>query len=208
MSLAPVIDILYTNPEAKAACNAILDAGSSCQSIIEIGSRGGVSGIAALQALCLGKKTWRPSLTCVDLIHDETIVKLQEFSEALGIFFQFLQGHSADLPLFEADGLLWDSFHTAANLCFDLDRISPWIHKYIFILGIKVHGLQSEAVQRGLDLENTAKELRVSSANIEKGLIWAVEHFLESHPEWSKVNQIGELIILKRVSANPQWLFS
>lgn len=208
MSLAPVIDILYTTSDAKAACSAILDAGSSCQSIIEIGSRGGVSGVAALQALCLGKKTWTPRMTCVDLLHDVTITKLQEFSEALGIIFQFVLSHSADFPLFEADGLVWDSFHTAANLCYDLERIGPWIHKYIFILGINAHGLQSEAVQRGLDLENTAKELRVSSANIEKGLIWAVNHFLESHPEWSKTNQVGELIVLKRVTANPQWLFS
>jgi hypothetical protein len=156
MSLLPFLNEFFKTEEAKATCNIILERGSKCESFIEFGSRGGVSSIAILQALLNGKKTWSPRFTAMDLAEDDSIVKLREISDKVGVSFQFWKGHSADFPVFEADGFMWDTFHCAPNLLVDLERVGPGIHKYIFILGTRIDGLHSEAVRRGLDLEITA----------------------------------------------------
>jgi hypothetical protein len=207
MSLLQLLNEFFKTEEAKATCNIILDLGSKCETFIEFGSRGGVASIAILQALLNGKKNWAPRLTAMDLVEDDSINKLREISAKIGISFQFWKGHSADFPIFEADGFLWDSFHSAANLLVDLERVGPGIHKYIFILGTRIDGAESEAVRRGLDFETTANELRVPSTHIKSGLNFAITEFLKKHPEWTKATEFSELTVLKRTSANPDWVW-
>jgi hypothetical protein len=209
MSLLPFLNEFFKTEEAKATCNIILDLGSKCESFIEFGSRGGVSSIAILQALLNGKKQspWSPRFTAMDLAEDDSITKLHEISAKIGVSFQFWKGHSAEFPVFEADGFMWDTFHSAGNLLVDLERVGPGIHKYIFILGTRIDGVESEAVRRKLDIDITANELRVPSPSVKHGLGIAISEFLKKHPEWTKETDFGELTVLKRTTANPDWVF-
>ena len=111
MSLLPFLNEFFKTEEAKATCNIILELGSKCESFIEFGSRGGVSSIAILQALLNGKKQspWSPRFTAMDLAEDDSITKLHEISAKIGVSFQFWKGHSAEFPVFEADGFMWDT---------------------------------------------------------------------------------------------------
>ena len=209
MSLLPFLNEFFKTEEAKATCNIILDLGSKCTSFIEFGSRGGVSSIAILQALLNGRNglDWSPRFTAMDLAEDESITKLSEISAKIGIAFQFWKGHSADFPVFEADGFMWDTFHSAGNLLVDLERVGPGIHKYIFILGTRIDGVESEAVRRKLDIDITANELRVPVPSVRPGLLLAITEFLKKHPEWTKETDFGELTVLKRTTPNPDWVF-
>lgn len=207
MDLKPFLNEFFKTPESQESCKILREYGAQCNSFIEFGTRGGVTAIVLLQALIDSKQQFSPRFVGVDLIHDESIVKLHEISEKIGVSFQFWQGHSKDFPLHETDGFLWDTFHCAGNLLFDLTRIEQYTHKYIIVVGTEIDRIKSEAIRRSLNIEMVAKELRISPSDAEKGLSFAISEFLEKNPSWIKVYDKGDITILKRVKDFPKWLF-
>jgi len=207
MNLEPFIKEFFKTPEAKETCRVLREYGVQCDSFIEFGSRGGITAIALLQSLIDKKRTWAPRYVGVDFIKDESIVKIAEIAEKIGVSFQFWKGNTKDFPVFETDGFLWDTFHCAGNLFNDLERVAPYTHKYIIIVGTKVDGLQSEAIRRKLDIETVSKELRIVPSDAEKGLLSAISKFLDQSPDWAEACVIGDITILKRIRNPPNWLF-
>lgn len=153
------------------------------------------------------KTEFSPRYVGIDLIKDESINKISEIANSVGISFQFLKLHSADVPLFESDCMLWDTFHCAGNLLYDLKRNSPYIRKYIIIVGTKIDGNTSEAFRRALDFEIVATELRISSSEVVKGLNSALKDFLDTDNKWVKVKEQGDITILERIAGSSKWLF-
>ena len=208
MSLEPFLKEFFKTPEAIETCRILRLYASQCDTFIEFGSRGGITAIAILQALVDKKKQYKPRYLGVDLIHDETILKISEIADKIGVSFQFWQGHTEDFPLLEADGLLWDTFHCAGNLLKDLNSLSAFIHKFIIIIGTKVDGINSEAVRRSLDFEMVSKELRIPMNSVEQGLEFAIDEFLKKNSSWIKEFTYGDITILKRTVASKQRLYS
>ena len=200
MSLEPFLKEFFKTPEAKEACQILRKYISQCDTVIEFGSRGGITAVTILQALIDKKKKFRPRLVGMDLITDDSIHKINEVANKVGVSFQFWQGHSKDFPIFECDGFLWDTFHCAGNLLEDLNSYSPYVHKFIIIIGTSVDGEKSEAIRRDLDIGMVASELRISEEGVKKGLKFAIVDFLKLNSSWTKEVDFGDITILKRVA--------
>ena len=206
MSLQEVLDKIYTVPEAAETLSIIRYYGSKCKSIVEFGSRGGISGIAILQALLDNKGRWKPTFVAVDLVEDDSIKKLKDIAEKFEIAFHFCRGHSRQYPIHECDALIWDTFHTGGGFLADVQRMEPWIHKYIFILGTRIDGDISEVTRRKLDCAAVARELQISEDGAKQGLKPAIAEFLKAHAHWKQVREFGEITVLER-TVPPKSLF-
>jgi len=136
----------------------------------------------------------------VDLVEDESVKNLRELASKTGLSFEFWRGHTKTYPLHETDGFCWDIFHCGGGLFEDLVRVTPYVKKTIFILGMRSYGTTSEAISRGLSTSTVAKELRISEDGVKLGLKEGLRRFMATHPEWREEQTLGEITILKRVS--------
>lgn len=207
MSLDPFLNEFFKTPDAKECCNAIRKYMSKCDTVIEFGCRGGITAIAILQALLDGKKKFNPRLVGVDLISDESINKISEIANKIGVSYQFWKGHTMDFPPFECDGFLWDTFHCYGNLLIDLNSHSDYIHKFIIVVGTTIDGERSEAARRNLDTDIVANELRIETNTVGKGLNFAIDEFLEKNSAWKKELVLGDITVLKRIDPIKNSLF-
>ena len=198
MSLEEILDKIFSAPEAAETLSIIRHYGSKCESIVEFGSRGGISAIAAFQALLDKKNTWRPRYVAVDLVEDESIKKLSDLALRFEIAFHFWRGHSRQYAVHECDALIWDTFHTGGGFLADIERMEPWIHKYIFVLGTRTDGDISEATRRKLDCAVVARELQISEEGAKQGLKPAIAEFLRTHANWQQAREFGEITVLER----------
>jgi len=207
MNLEPFLNEFYKTTEARECCSIIRKYMSQCDTVIEFGTRGGITAVTILQALIDQKRKFRGRLLGVDLISDSSIEKISEIADKVGVSFQFWNGHTKDFPRTECDGFLWDTFHCAGNLKTDLDLNSPHIHKFIIIIGTAVDGITSEAIRRNLDTELVANELRISADGVKKGLLSAIVEFLQENSEWVKECEFGDITILKRIKPVKGYIF-
>jgi len=201
MSLAPFLDVLFKTEEAVNTVKYIRDYGSKCNSVIEFGVRGGGTAVAFFQALLDGRtaeQKWMPRYVGVDLVNDESIKNLESVAKKHDISFEFWQGHTRNFPIFQADALIWDTFHCGGALHTDLIRLSPHIGKYIFILGARIYGIESEAIKRNLDLVQVAKEIHTDVDGARKGMRIAISEFVSNNSIWSIVCEYAELTILAK----------
>jgi len=194
------INSLLTTDGSRETGSIINNFGSKCSSFVEFGTRGGISGTLILGSLFNGKneKQWMPRYVGVDLVADESIENIDKLAKANGISFQFWRGHTTQYPIHETDALLWDTFHAGGALLLDLERMSPFVHKYIMILGVHSFGNVSEATAKNFDITAVAKELYTDEAGAKMGLKAAIVKFLEKNKDWDIVREFGELCVLER----------
>lgn len=204
------INSLLTTDGARQTGQIIDNFGSKCSSFVEFGTRGGITGALIIGSLVNGQKKtkWMPRYVGVDLVADESIEVIDKISKANGISFQFWKGHTTQYPIHETDALVWDTFHAGGALLLDLERMSPWVHKYIMILGVNSFGKVSEAVSKNFDIAAVSKELYTDEAGAKMGLNEAIAKFLEKHKEWAVVREFGELCVLERKVPISKGLFS
>lgn len=152
-----------------------------CDSIMEMGTRHVVSAWAFAKA--------KPKkLTCVDMYESENISKLKRACKENGIQFNFLKENTLELNIEEPVDLLFiDTKHTYSQLKDELKLHSSKVKKYIAFHDTETFGRRSEG------------------GNNEKGLMDAIEEFLETHPEW-KIKEIYKdsngLTIIERINTN------
>lgn len=192
------VNSLLTSNMAKETGEIIQKFGKTCGSFIEFGTRGGITGTLILRALAAQKGTWKPRYIGVDLIADESVELIDKLAKENNISFQFWKGHTTQYPIHETDGLLWDTFHAGGALLLDLERMSPFVHKYIMILGMASFGTISEATMKKFDIGAVSRELFTDEAGTKMGLKDGVSKFLEKHSEWNLLCEFGELCVLER----------
>lgn len=204
------INSLLTTDGARETGAVINNFGSKCSSFVEFGTRGGISGALILGSLLNGKGTsqWMPRYVGVDLVADESVDTIDKISKANGISFQFWRGHTTQYPIHETDALLWDTFHSGGALLLDLERMAPFVHKYIMILGVHSFGNVSEATAKNFDIAAVAKELYTDEAGAKMGLKEAIVKFIEKNKDWAVVREFGELCVLERKIPISNGLFS
>ena len=182
---------------------------SKCSTFLEFGSRGAFSGIIALGALDLGrnKSSFRPRFVCIDLMHDDSITKMEQLAKMHSISFQFWKGHSSQYPIHETDGIFWDCFHSGGALFEDLNHNAPYINKYILIMGVGMFGDKSEAVVNGMDINAVARELHVDADSAKMGMKAGIEKFLELNKDWKQIKVYKELCVLERILPSDKTFF-
>jgi hypothetical protein len=207
MGLQDELDKLFTNPGAKEMVSVVTNFAKECETFLEFGCRGGVSGMIFMKALLQSEAKWRPRYVGVDLVEDQTIDKLKELAEQNRISFEFWKGHSKSYPIHETDGFCWDTFHCGGALFEDLTKIAPHVKKRIFILGTGIFGSESEAIVRKLDISQVAKELQITEDGVKMGMKEGIRRFLSTNHDWEEIGSIGEITILKRAGTFSNSLF-
>lgn len=197
MDISNLITQFYKTPEQIAVANFIIDKSSQCSSIVEFGTKGGVLALVCFQGLIKTRKKWQPRYNGLDLVEDESILTLRKLAETVGISFQFTRQPTINYPIHETDMLVWDTFHCAGNLLFDLIRMGPYVKKFILIKGIQTNGDNSEAVNRKLDIDKVAAELQIDRKGAEIGLKNAVQNYVSRDPNW-EVELIDDYVLLTR----------
>lgn len=180
----------------------LLELSVKCESIAEMGVRDVVSTWAFLYGLCLNQKQQK-HLVCVDLYKPSCLYDLQILSASCGIEFEFHQGNSASMILPVVDMMFIDTWHVYAHLKRELEFHHPKVRKYIVLHDTEVDKIIGESIREGLDIDKQCRDYGYPRHEIMMGLSFAVEEFLEKHPEW-KLNKHypnnNGLTILERIT--------
>jgi len=189
------IKAVLTSEASKKTAEIIQKFTKPCACVVEFGSRGGISGLIIIDGL-VSSTTFKKRLVSVDLVSDNSTDLLAQIAKENGVSHHFWKGHTSQYPLHEMDALLWDTFHSGGSLFMDLDRLAPFIMKYIIVLGVTSFGTVSEASK--FDLAAVSRELGVEEADAKLGLCAGMEKFLKKHTAWSIVETYGEVAVLGR----------
>lgn len=161
----------------------LLELSVKCESIAELGVRDVVSTWAFLYGLCLNQKT-KKHLICVDLYKPTCFYDLQVLSASCGIEFEFHQGNSASTSLPVVDMMFIDTWHVYAHLIRELEFHHRRVRKYIVLHDTEVDKIMGESIREGHDIDKLVCEYGYPRHEIMMGLSFAVDEFLEKHPEW------------------------
>ncbi len=183
-----VIDIIY-----KQKCAApgdifehlptLRDYAAKCGTVAELGVRTPVSTWAFMRGLCDSPSPVK-KLFCVDIIPVDMTLE-QKLSNQVGIDLEFIQDNSATVNLgANVDLLFIDTWHVYGHLKRELEHHHTNVSKYIIMHDTTIDAVNGESLRCGLDVKEQAKSSGYPLDEICKGLGYAIQEFLEAHPEW------------------------
>lgn len=161
----------------------LLELSVKCESIVEMGVRDVVSTWAFLYGLCLNQKS-RKQLICVDIYNPNCLHDLKVLSATCGIDFEFRQGNSATTILPVVDMMFIDTWHVYGHLIRELEFHYNRVRKYIVLHDTEVDKIIGESIRDGHDIEKECREYGYPKHEIMMGVSFAIDEFLERHPEW------------------------
>jgi len=155
-----------------------------CDTITEFGVGWGTSTWAFLS-------TQPTRVRSYDIIKYEQLGLLFETVSRMNLDWQLILGNTADpsLEIEECDLLFIDSLHNADHVAAEL-RHADKVNKYIVFHDVVKWGEFGESAE-------TLGEMR----NDIKGINFAINAFMESHPEWKEVERYDNnhgLLVIKR----------
>lgn len=185
------VNLLY-----KVACNTPSDINehlpvlreyaSKCDHITEMGVRGVTSTWAFLDA--------KPKkLVSYDIGKHPNVDEALVIAKEAGLNFEFYEKDVLKVDIEETDFLFIDTFHTAAQLERELELHSGKAKKYIGFHDTHTFWENGELPESDLIASN--------KTNCGRGLRYALEPFLVSHPEWKieyKTDKNNGLTIISR----------
>lgn len=161
----------------------LCDYAKRCESICEIGVRGGTSTIALALGLLRNGKT-NQKLISID-IDDCSSVLAFKLAKSCGLDTRFIQADSANIDIPDVDMLFIDSWHCYGHLKRELARHHHHVRNWIVMHDTAAYGRTSDSVSMQDDIINLSHKSGYSIEEIYKGLSFAVDEFLIQNPEWS-----------------------
>ena len=153
----------------------LLEMAKKCEHITEMGVRTGVSTRAFLYSA--PKKYF-----AYDLNLDSTVSQLFEYCQSKGKDYYYIQANVLEIEIEETDLLFIDTFHSYDQLKKELELHSNKVRKYIAFHDTYTFGRKPEG-------------------NLGKGILYAIEEFLEENKSWSIIHNVeynnGLMIIEK-----------
>lgn len=143
------------------------DLAKECESVVELGVRGGCSAYALAAGLSLSKSKDR-WMVYVDINNCQN-VELEKLCKESGIAIDFYQADSRNIELPECDLLFIDTLHTYGQLKVELDLHQSVAKQYI--------------VMHDTDAPWGSKN-EVDDGSPDKGLWPAIQEFLDEHKDW------------------------
>lgn len=166
------------------------DIASTCSSILELGTRSGVSTIAFLAGLAENDSVLK-NLVCCDLVYDDRLTEIASLAAEANVVFEFVTGDDLELDIGKhtlfsgpADIVFIDTWHVYAQLKRELAKFESLARKYIILHDTEVDAEFGESVRCGWDVPEQAKKTGFSEEEIRRGLRPAVEEFLNVHDNW------------------------
>jgi predicted O-methyltransferase YrrM len=152
-----------------------------CEHITEMGVRTGLSTRAFLYAA-------PQRLVSYDLILDAAVEAWFEAAKSLKLNYSYIKGDTLELQIEQTDLLLIDTLHNYDQLKAELALHADAVGRYIVFHDTEYWGEIGESYsgQEGL-----------------KGIRYAIDEFLELHPEWQiilDVENCNGLVVIERVT--------
>jgi len=177
------LQFMYTVSDIYLHLPKLLHLSVKCETIAEVGVRDAVSTWAFLYGLCLNKKTTK-KFVCMDIYPPPCLDELRQLSASCGIEFEFYQGDSAKSALPVVDMMFIDTWHVYGHLIRELEFHHSRVRKYIVLHDTEVDKILGESIRENHDIQKESQEYGYPPHEIMMGLLFAVEEFLEKHPEW------------------------
>ena len=176
-----------------------------CDSVAELGVRGVVSTWAFLHGLVQGvppPEGTKKQIYSVDIEPAPGIQQVEMVACIADIALEFIQHDSASVVLPPVDLLFIDTWHVYGHLKRELAFHHANAKKYIVMHDTEVDGIHGESLRLGMPVQEQSVQSGYPEDEITRGLKFAVDEFLQSHPEWvlhkHYYNNNG-LTVLKRV---------
>lgn len=180
-------------------------------SAIELGVRGANSTWAILHGLLKKKmenaESPKPKFYMVD-INQCNVDFLIETCKDLPIELKTFWKNDLDINLSTDlndetyDMLFIDTWHVYGHLKRELELYSKIINKYIIMHDTTVDEIHGETLRSGWNAEEQSRSTGIPVEEITKGLSYAIDEFLQNHPEWvlkEKYTNNNGLTVLERV---------
>ncbi len=159
----------------------LYEAAQECDHIIEMGVRTGSSTRAFLYA---DPKKY----IAYDLEINSKVNELFEYCKSIGKDYQYIQADVLKIQIEETDLLFIDTYHCYEQLTQELKLHSDKVKKYIIFHDTNTYGRRGE----NLDYQNFSGT---------KGILYAIEEFLEENKNWKIVHDVdynnGLMVIQK-----------
>jgi hypothetical protein len=148
----------------------LYEASLECEHITEMGVREGVSTRAFIYAN--PKK-----LVAYDLNIDQKLNDIFEYCKSIGKDYSYIQADVLDIEIEETDLLFIDTYHCYEQLKQELNLHSGKVRKYIVFHDTYTYGRKGE-------------NLSYQSFEGTKGILYAIEEFLEENKNWEIVHDV------------------
>jgi cephalosporin hydroxylase len=167
------------------------DLARECGSVLELGTRTGVSTIAFLKGLTESESTTK-SLVCCDLDYDDALDAIGTMAVGANVVFEFARVNDLKLELGKhtlfsgpADLVFIDTWHVYGHLKRELKKFSPLARKYIALHDTEVDAIDGESVRCDWNTLEQSRKYGYPESEIRRGIWPAVEEFLlENEGTW------------------------
>lgn len=158
---------------------------SQCSHITECGVRTCVSSWAFLYGLVHSPPSERQKILIgIDLDFHENMLNIYRVSNSVNVLYRFFKNNDLNVDLEETDLLFIDTWHVYGQLKRELEKMSPFVRKYIIMHDTEVDGELGESIRLNLDIPKQVSETGWAEEEIRKGLKPAIQEFLQNHPEF------------------------
>lgn len=157
-----------------------------CTSVAELGIREMTTTWAFLKGLRFNKKK-KKVLIGVDIAgQPERYEQMTQLATKNRITMEFVKGDSKSVQLPKVDLLYIDTTHFYLQLIKELENHHNNVKKYIIMHNTEVDAQYGEILRMCyyFDVPKMAQELGCRIEDLCKGTAYAIEEFLQKHPEW------------------------
>lgn len=171
-----------TNSDINQHLPILYEAAKDCKHITEMGVRDGLSTRAFLYA---NPKTY----IAYDLNIDPKVEEIFTYCKSQGKDYEYIQADVLEIEIEKTDLLFIDTYHCYEQLTKELELHSSKVKKYIIFHDTHTYGRCGESLSYQ-NFEGT------------KGIMFAIEEFLEKNSNWKIVHHVdynnGLMIIQKQ----------
>ena len=159
---------------------------ADCESVIELGVRGCVSSWAFCYGLINnGKQTKKLMLNDIKPCDITLLLEAAKSPDVnIDISFQWINDLEMCTDNLENDLTFIDTWHVYAQLKRELEKFSKITKKYIIMHDTVVDAFQGETIRCGWDATKQSLETGYPIEEINRGLVPAIQEFLEKNPDW------------------------
>lgn len=178
-----------------------------CNSVFETGVRGVVSSYALLYGLVENTNTNNKQIFLNDIMQCD-IFEFKKLAEANSISVKYEWRNNLDL-VFSTDETydltFIDTWHVYGQLKRELIKFSKITNKYIIMHDTEIDGIEGETIRYGglyNNLDGLVSRTNIPKHEILKGLLPAIDEFLNSNTDWIMHEQFKNnngLTILKKI---------
>ena len=173
-----------------------------CESVIELGVRKVVSTYAFVNGLLNNNSSNKKIL--LNDINPCDISDLLKITKDLKVDIKYEWMNDLDLEIKENYDLTFiDTWHIYGQLKRELEKFSKVTNKYIIMHDTTVDGIKGETIRMGWNAEKQSKETGIPVEEINKGLMPAIEEFLENNKNWimkERFTNNNGLTILEKIN--------